>query len=322
MTATRRVSVVTPVYNTAAYLRECIESVLGQTYGDFEYVIADNCSTDESAAIALEYAARDPRIRVVRSDTFREQVPNYNFALAQISPASDYVKVVEADNALRPACLSRMVDLADRYPSVAVVSAYNVTETRVRLHGVRTDVEFLPGRDAARLYLSGAAYLFGSPTTVLMRAALVRARQPFYSERVPFAEDLSAVLDLLAVGDFGFVHDVLTFVRTENDSILARAGNRASSILDRYILLHQHGAAVFDAAEYEAVFTRAERNYYDDLALRLLASRDRSLLDWHSQKLALIGVRVSRAKLAVALARRVAWAVVNPGRAWRSGWSA
>jgi glycosyltransferase involved in cell wall biosynthesis len=58
------VSVVTPVYNGADFLAECIDSVLSQTYDNFEYLIVNNCSTDGTLAIALDYAKKDPRIRV------------------------------------------------------------------------------------------------------------------------------------------------------------------------------------------------------------------------------------------------------------------
>ena len=60
------VSVVTPFYNTAPYLAQCIESVLAQTYPHFEYILMDNCSTDGSAEIAETYARRDSRIRLIR----------------------------------------------------------------------------------------------------------------------------------------------------------------------------------------------------------------------------------------------------------------
>ena len=55
------VSVVTPVYNGAEYLAECIESVFNQTYENWEYVISDNCSTAGSLEIIRGYEARDPR---------------------------------------------------------------------------------------------------------------------------------------------------------------------------------------------------------------------------------------------------------------------
>ncbi len=60
------VSVVTPFFNTAPYLAEYIESVLAQSYSQFEYILMDNCSTDGSSEIAATYASRDPRIRLIR----------------------------------------------------------------------------------------------------------------------------------------------------------------------------------------------------------------------------------------------------------------
>ena len=77
------VSVVTPFYNTARHLAQCIESVLTQSYAEFEYILMDNCSTDGSAEIAESYARRDPRMRVIRCSEFVPQLKNYNRALAE-----------------------------------------------------------------------------------------------------------------------------------------------------------------------------------------------------------------------------------------------
>jgi glycosyltransferase involved in cell wall biosynthesis len=60
------VSVITPFYNTAPYLAQCIESVLAQSYTQFEYIVVDNCSIDGSYEIAEKYARQDPRIRLFR----------------------------------------------------------------------------------------------------------------------------------------------------------------------------------------------------------------------------------------------------------------
>ena len=70
------VSVVTPCYNGEPYLAECIESVLSQTYDNFEYIIVNNKSTDNSLEIAHKYAAKDHRIRVVDNREFLSQIDN------------------------------------------------------------------------------------------------------------------------------------------------------------------------------------------------------------------------------------------------------
>ena len=125
------VSVVTPVYNGAAYLAECIESVLRQTHGRFEHVISDNRSTDDSLAIARRYAAEDPRIRVVAHDEhLSHHLASWNRSMRLISDEAAYVKVVHADDWLFDACIERMVALAESHPSVGLVSAYRLDEDK------------------------------------------------------------------------------------------------------------------------------------------------------------------------------------------------
>jgi len=70
------VSVVTPVFNGGKYLRECIESVLAQTYDNWDYTIVDNCSTDHSLAIASEYATRYPQIKIRTNEKFVGAIEN------------------------------------------------------------------------------------------------------------------------------------------------------------------------------------------------------------------------------------------------------
>ena len=96
------VSVVTPFYNTEGYLSECIESVLKQSYDNFEYILSNNCSTDRSSEIAEEYAKQDHRVRLISNGEFLDQVKNYNRALRYISPQSKYCKIVQADDWIIP----------------------------------------------------------------------------------------------------------------------------------------------------------------------------------------------------------------------------
>ena len=106
------VSIVTPVYNDAHYLSECIESILAQTYPQWEYTILNNCSTDGSAEIARRYAARDARIRVYDNASCLPAVANHNAAIRRISSESKYCKIVFSDDWIFPECLDRMVSLS------------------------------------------------------------------------------------------------------------------------------------------------------------------------------------------------------------------
>ena len=74
------VSVVTPMYNGEKYLSQCIESILSQTYENWEYIITNNRSKDRSLEIAESYAKKDSRIRVYTNEEFVTSIPNHNKA--------------------------------------------------------------------------------------------------------------------------------------------------------------------------------------------------------------------------------------------------
>src|SRR5215471_4874584 len=92
------VSVLVPVYNCEAYLEECLESVLRQTYANWECVVVNNRSTDGTLAIAEQFAARDSRIRIHNNTEFVRVVRNHNNAFEQMSPRAKYCKLVQADD--------------------------------------------------------------------------------------------------------------------------------------------------------------------------------------------------------------------------------
>lgn len=309
-----RVSVVTPFFNTEAYLAECIESVLRQTYTDWEYILVDNQSTDASSNISQRFAAADRRIRVVRTPAFLSQVQNYNFALRQISPSAAFVKLVEADNWLFPSCLEKMVGLAEANPSVGLVSSFSATESAVRMTGLHRSRAVIPGREAARMHFLEGKYCFGSPTTVLMRASFVRRRAAFYDESATIAEDQFVCYEILEEADFGFVHDLLTFVRTDNESILSGRKGFDALATDRYVVLKRCGTPFLDQLEFSKALSLARRNYYRQLALALLRGADSSYWRFHRAALADAGDCIQWRRLIGAALRELLWRAANPGQ--------
>jgi len=213
---------VTPVYNGERYIAECIESVLSQTYADWEYVVADNCSVDRTREVVRAFAERDARIRLESSTTFLPVIANWNRALRLIPDAAEYCKVLHADDTLFPHCLERMVDLAERNPSVAIVTSYLLHGDEVRHHGVTRPVEVVDGHQICRSTLLGECYVFGSPSSLLLRAADVRTRPSFYNER-NFHADTEVCFELLRDRDLGFVHEVLTRTRVHDDAMTSFA---------------------------------------------------------------------------------------------------
>ncbi len=277
MTERPLVSVVTPIYNGEAYLTACIQSVLAQTYPTLEYVIVDNCSTDRSLEIANGYADIAMRIRVVSNSRCLPMLENWNHALRQIDPSSRYCKVLHADDLMFPDCVERMVEVGEAHPSVGVISAYRVDEDHVNLDVIPYETTFISGKDLCRRRLLGQPDLFGSPSSLMLRADLVRGRERFYNEDNLHA-DSEVCLDLLRHVDFGFVHQVLTYTRRHNEAVTASARKLNTHKASHYVHLVKYGRYFLSEPEYARQSKRARRMYYRFLAEEYL----QSLLDRHS----------------------------------------
>lgn len=110
-----RVCIGLPVYNGEACLEEALESILAQTYTNFEVVICDNDSKDRTQEICEQYAARDPRVHYTRNDSNIGAAPNFNktFLLSR----SEYFKWMAHDDLIEPEYLERCVEALDEAPS-------------------------------------------------------------------------------------------------------------------------------------------------------------------------------------------------------------
>ncbi len=308
------VSVVTPFYNTAAYLRECIESVLAQTFGDFEYLLVDNKSSDGSRAIAEEFRARDSRIRVLENTTFVGQVENYNGALEQVHPQAEFVKIVQADDALLPECLELMVRNAAQDPKIGIVSSYHLKGNAASGRGVPYHTTHVEGRAVVRSIMLGTAYPFGSPTTMLYRASVVRARKPFYALG-RYHEDSEAACEILLDHDLGFVHQVLSFCRTDNESIMTTARRFNPEPLDHLIVLERYGREVLSADEFARVSALEWRVYLGFLGASALRGREPKFWDYHRGGLATIGRKLGPRELLFPTLKQLARVALDPLRA-------
>jgi glycosyltransferase involved in cell wall biosynthesis len=113
-----RVSIGMPLYNAERYMREAIDSILAQTFSDFELIISDNASTDRTQEIALEYVAKDPRVRYCRNDRNRGAAYNYNRVIELAR--GEYFRHAAYDDILAPTNIERCVEELDRCPECAL----------------------------------------------------------------------------------------------------------------------------------------------------------------------------------------------------------
>jgi len=120
-----KISVLIPTYQYGRFLPEAIESVLVQDYADFEILISDDASRDDSAEVIRAYAARDPRIRFQLQAKNLGMVSNWNWCLAEAR--GDYVKYLFGDDRLTsPTTLGRMVSMLENEPRAVLAATARV----------------------------------------------------------------------------------------------------------------------------------------------------------------------------------------------------
>jgi len=202
-----RLTVGLPVYNGERYLAECLDSILSQSFSDFELLICDNASTDATAAICRERASSDARIRYHRNPVNLGAIPNFNLVL-KMSQA-ELFKWAAHDDLLRPTYLEKCVSLLDANPNAVLCHSLVriIDETGQVLEAV-APMEFEAGspspaaRFGARMRSPRCVEVFG----VIRRevAASVGMEQSSYigGDRVFLAE-------LALLGRFGQVPEPL-----------------------------------------------------------------------------------------------------------------
>ncbi len=305
------VTVITPVYNGAPYLLECINSVLNQTYRNIRYVIVDNCSTDSSLQIAAKAAATDDRVTVVQSSDHVGVIQNWNRSLSHLDPLSKYIKFVHADDWLYPDCVARMVEVAEANSNVALVSSYRLEENRVSLDHLPAAAPLIPGidtfsmngRSAGRAVLLERASVLGSPSSVLMRTAIVSQLTPFYDDDYLHA-DKDAALRLFAKYDFGFVRQVLVFTRRHNESVSSLTHTFDTRRQENLLLLQKYGPEFLSDEEFRFAWQRELRDYYDFLASNIATGKSADFWTAHEENLKKAGTKLNRLRLTGAFLRR------------------
>jgi len=312
------VSVITPVYNMGQFLPECIESVLTQTYKNFEYIIVNNCSTDNTFEIASTYAKKDSRVRVHNNEKFVGVIENHNIAFRLISSAAKYCKVVSADDFIFPDFIMRTVEVAEANPSVGMVGSYQLSGSIIKWQGFPYPKAVLPGREICRrIFLGGdPTFGFGSPTSIMYKADLVRGNGEFYPNASPHA-DTSACFNCLVQSDFGFVYQVLSYERTHGETQTSKSAeiNRyASAYLNDLI---KYGPFYLSNGEFERKLKENLNDYYRFLGVNLVRFRGKEFWDYHKSRLEELGHPVKFFVLLKALVTKVLRDLLNPEQAIR-----
>lgn len=208
-----------PTFNGAQFLPQALETVLSQTHSDFELIICDDGSTDQTVEIIDAHCRLDKRIRFFRNDSKLGLFANYNRCIA--SARGEFIKPFAQDDLLHPEALERCVAVFDREDELVLVSTARGTVNdsgeplSVDLKQIEPADTVIPGAEVLQACLYPLTNLIGEPSTVMLRA---RAIGEGFDSELRQLGDIEYWLRILMEGDYYLLPDELCLYRIHANS--------------------------------------------------------------------------------------------------------
>jgi glycosyltransferase involved in cell wall biosynthesis len=204
------VSIGLPVYNGERFLAQALDSLLGQTLADLELIISDNASTDRTAEICKDYAARDARIRYIRQESNRGAMWNFNFVARQAR--GQYFKWASANDFCDPRLLEKCVGALRKDPGAVLCHGRTcmVDEDTDERRPFAHDFPAMDPRPSERFGLLSGSLKLNNPCWSVMRLEVLR-RTPLH--RTYLAGDVVLTVELALYGRFVLLPEVLLYRR-------------------------------------------------------------------------------------------------------------
>ena len=208
--------VFVPTYNSEKYLRQCLDSVLQQTFIDWQCVISDDASTDKSVEIAREYEKIDSRFKVLTHEKNVGAANNWN--RAKENNNSFATKILCADDYLLEDALKRQLDILHRNQTAIVFSErYIVFQSGKKIHPrlpkYASNISF---NDAFKYYINLGRNIFGEPVTALFRTDLFVKSEGFYP-KFEYSLDTSGYMAISRGNDVTFDNYVVGAFRVSKN---------------------------------------------------------------------------------------------------------
>lgn len=208
-----RVSVVMAVHNGERHLREAVDSILGQTFRDFEFIIIDDASTDGTPGILTDYARRDQRIRLLRNETNLGPYPSGNRGLE--TARAPIIARMDADDISAPERLARQLAFLDANPDhLLVTTSYRAIDDAGRTLYVKRKA----ADDFAVRWLMRFRMCLEHPSACF-RATLPDGTAVRYDESFAVAQDFELFTRIMAAGKAAILPEVLFHYRLHPTNI-------------------------------------------------------------------------------------------------------
>ena len=215
------VSIIVPVYNVEEYLRECVDSVLNQTYSDVEVILVDDGSTDQSGNICDEYAKMDSRIKVIhKKNGGVSSARNTGIETA----SGERIIFVDSDDCIHPRLLESYRELDD--DSVTLLCDYTTGKEewkRFSTNDFQEHMEFVAREKFMKLFYKD---YMNPPFNKYFRADIIREHQIRFPEDMSLGEDLIFNMKYLAAVkcDYQIMHGPFYYYRENRAGSLSTGG--------------------------------------------------------------------------------------------------
>lgn len=247
-----KISVILPVYNGERYLRDSIESVLNQTYQNFELIIVDDCSTDNTAAIAQEYADLHPNVNYVKNKINLKlpEALNEGFSLA----TGDYWIWTSCDNVYLPHALEHLASELDQNSEIGLVySSMQLIDETSQISGY---VEAGPAEDLILRNVVGASFMY---------RASVAKQIGFYNKEMFLCEDYEYWIRIALASEIKPISECLYKYRCHSGSL---SSNRHKEIIEKGIKVQKKYYPLFVKTKQKSALFYAhlrDRDIYNPL---------------------------------------------------------
>lgn len=237
-----KVSICIPTYNRVNLIKKIIESVLSQTFTDFELIITDDASTDSTKKIVE--SIEDQRIRYIRHASNLGMAKNWNSGLSQAR--GEYIKVLMDDDALYPECLEQQVKVLDADSSVGVVccdyntingagnviqsKTFNSESFRIFSHSTKE-----AGHDFIAQYLLGKRRV-GLPSSILFRRS-VQKKVGAFDENIGCPADIDLWIRIASISNFYYLDKKLLAMRYHEGNLSKQLQLGPLGYRDKYNLI-------------------------------------------------------------------------------------
>lgn len=220
------VSVLMPAYNVEKYIGEAIDSILNQTFRDFEFIIVDDASTDNTLAVIEKY--NDPRVKIIRNEKNLKLAASLNRGLGIVR--GKYIARMDADDLADPQRFQKLFDFLEKNPAI------DICGSAMKIFGSAGDSVW-EYKLADKEIRAGLVWNSSMPhAAVLMRADTIRKHKLYYDETFLIGQDWKYWFAAKEHVRFANLKEALYFYRRDQQSVTIQYSHQSG---DRYAVMHR-----------------------------------------------------------------------------------